>query len=277
MTKFRPCIDLHSGQVKQIVGGTLSETASELKTNHTSELSASHFARLYKEHALRGAHVIMLGPGNEVAAQETLTAWPDGLQIGGGITADNARLWVERGAEKVIVTSYLFPEARFSLDRLNAVLDALDHDTEKLVIDLSCRRADGKWVVAMNKWQTLTDMEVNRGMRSFEFFRGSDVAHGLLETIRQLEPYCSEILIHAADNEGLQKGIDEELVTRLGEWCTKPVTYAGGGRHLEDLELVDKLSNGKVDLTIGSALDIFGGSGVKFVDCVKWNQQRESR
>ncbi|KAI4178199.1 MAG: hypothetical protein L6R41_008495, partial [Letrouitia leprolyta] len=243
MTIFRPCIDLHSGQVKQIVGGTLSNTASDLKTNYVSQLPASHFANLYKEHALSGAHVIMLGPGNEAAAQEAITAWPGGLQVGGGINADNAKLWINRGAEKVIVTSYLFPEAAFSHDRMQKVLEALQNDTERLVIDLSCRRTGSKWMVAMGKWQILTDTEVNQ------------------ETIRFLEPYCSEFLIHAADNEGLQKGIDEELVRKLGEWCNKPVTYAGGGRYLDDLDLVRGLSNGKVDLTIGSALDIFGGSG----------------
>ncbi|KAI4242185.1 MAG: hypothetical protein LQ352_007287 [Teloschistes flavicans] len=259
MTKFRPCIDLHSGQVKQIVGGSLSTIASELQTNHISNLPAKYFAGLYRKHALSGAHVIMLGPGNEVAAQEALAAWPDELQVGGGMTADNAKLWIEKGAEKVIITSYLFPDARFSLDRLEAVIKALDNDVQKLVIDLSCRKTGATWTVAMNKWQTLTDMKVNH------------------ETIQKLEPYCSEFLIHATDNEGLQRGIDEELVTKLGQWCTKPVTYAGGGRHLEDLTLVEKLSQGKVDLTIGSALDIFGGSGVKFDDCVDWNGQRASR
>ncbi|KAL8926788.1 MAG: hypothetical protein Q9172_001664 [Xanthocarpia lactea] len=256
MTKFRPCIDLHSGQVKQIIGATLSDTSSGLRTNHVSKLPASHFGNLYREHGLTGAHVIMLGPGNEAAAREALEAWPGSLQVGGGITAENARHWIEKGAGKIIVTSYLFPEARFALDRLKAVLVSLDDDVELLVIDLSCRRTGSTWTVAMNKWQTLTDMEVNE------------------ESIRLLEPYCSEFLIHAADNEGLQSGIDEELVLKLGQWCTKPVTYAGGARHLHDLDLVKDLSAGRVDLTIGSALDVFGGSSVTFDDCVKWNQQQ---
>ncbi|KAL8913467.1 MAG: hypothetical protein Q9171_001760 [Xanthocarpia ochracea] len=256
MTKFRPCIDLHSGQVKQIVGTTLSDTSSDLRTNHVSKLPASHFGNLYREYGLNGAHVIMLGPGNEAAAREALEAWPGSLQVGGGITAENARHWIEKGAGKIIVTSYLFPEARFSLDHLKAVLVSLDDDVEKLVIDLSCRRTGSTWTVAMNKWQRLTDMEVNE------------------ESIRLLEPYCSEFLIHAADNEGLQSGIDEELVLKLGQWCTKPVTYAGGARHLHDLDLVKDLSAGRVDLTIGSALDVFGGSSVTFDDCVKWNQQQ---
>lgn len=255
MTRFRPCIDLHAGQVKQIVGGTLDSQTSELKTNHVSLHPAGHFAKLYRDHDLHGGHVIMLGPNNDAAAMEALAAWPGGLQVGGGINDGNAREWIERGAEKVIITSFLFPEGKFSQARLNAVLKALDGDTSKLVIDLSCRRrGEGQWFVAMNKWQTITDMEINQ------------------DSIKQLEPYCSEFLIHAADNEGLQKGVDEKLVQKLAEWCSIPVTYAGGGRHLQDLDLVRSLGNGKVDLTIGSALDCFGGNAVKFDDCVDWNK-----
>ncbi|KAI4603567.1 Enzyme that catalyzes the fourth step in the histidine pathway [Pestalotiopsis sp. 9143b] len=257
MTRFRPCIDLHAGQVKQIVGGTLSNDDSELRTNHVSLHPAGYFSKLYRDNALAGAHVIMLGPKNDEAAAEALAAWPGGLQVGGGISDKNAREWIDKGAEKVIITSYLFPEGKFSQERLDAVLAALDGDKSKLVIDLSCRRkGDDKWFVAMNKWQTITDMEVNQ------------------ESISQLEPYCSEFLIHAADNEGLQKGVDEALVRRLAEWCSIPVTYAGGGRHLEDLDLVKELSGGRVDLTIGSALDCFGGDGVRFDDCVAWNRRQ---
>ncbi|KAH8910194.1 Phosphoribosylformimino-5-aminoimidazole carboxamide ribotide isomerase [Coniochaeta sp. PMI_546] len=258
MTRFRPCIDLHAGQVKQIVGGTLDSTTSELKTNFVSSHGAAYFAKLYRDNGLTGAHVIMLGPGNTEAAREALAAWPGGLQVGGGITDANAREWIEAGAEKVIITSYLFPEGRFSQERLDAVLAALDGDKSKLVIDLSCRRkGEDSWFVAMNKWQTITDMEVNQ------------------ESILRLEPYCSEFLIHAADNEGLQRGVDEKLVQRLAEWCSIPVTYAGGGRNLDDLETVKRLSGGKVDLTIGSALDCFGGNGVKLEECVEWNRRQE--
>ncbi|KAF2176799.1 Phosphoribosylformimino-5-aminoimidazole carboxamide ribotide isomerase [Zopfia rhizophila CBS 207.26] len=255
MTRFRPCIDLHAGSVKQIVGGTLSMTSdSSLKTNFTSEQPSSHYADLYKKHNLTGAHVIMLGPGNDEAANEALGAWKGGMQVGGGITEKNAAKWVERGAEKVIVTSYLFPNGTFSFARLQAVLNALGDDKSKLVIDLSCRKKGDGWFVATNKWQTITDFELNQ------------------ESISLLEPHCSEFLIHAADVEGLQRGIDHELVTKLSEWCTIPVTYAGGGRSIDDLGLVKKLSSGKVDITIGSALDIFGGSSVKFEDCVRWNE-----
>ncbi|KAJ4348992.1 Enzyme that catalyzes the fourth step in the histidine pathway [Ascochyta clinopodiicola] len=257
MTKFRPCIDLHAGSVKQIVGGTLStSTPSDLKTNWTSEHPSAYYASLYKEHDLSGAHVIMLGPGNDTAAQEALEAWKGGMQVGGGINEGNAREWIERGAERVIITSYLFPDSVFSMDRLKGVLYALGNDKNKLVIDLSCRRKDDKWFVATNKWQTITDFELNQ------------------ESIQLLEPHCSEFLIHAADVEGLQRGIDHELVSKLAEWCSIPVTYAGGGRSIADLELVKELSRGKVDLTIGSALDIFGGSGVKFDECVAWNKKQ---
>ncbi|KAL2752478.1 hypothetical protein ACRALDRAFT_1077738 [Sodiomyces alcalophilus JCM 7366] len=255
MTRFRPCIDLHAGQVKQIVGGTLDSATTALKTNFVSSHSAGHFAKLYRDNDLTGAHVIMLGPGNEDAAREALQTWPDGLQVGGGINDKNAKEWIEAGANKVIITSFLFPDGKFSQERLTAVLSALGNDKERLVIDLSCRRrGEDSWFVAMNKWQTITDMEINQ------------------ESIQKLEPYCSEFLIHAADNEGLQKGIDERLVEKLAQWTSIPVTYAGGGRNLGDLETVKRLSNGKVDLTIGSALDCFGGSGVKLDDCIRWNQ-----
>jgi len=152
----------------------------------------------------------------------------------------------------LIVTSYLFPDARFSLARLEELGRLVGK--ERLVVDVSCRRRDDKWIVAMNKWQTMTDMEVNKA------------------SLDLLSQYCSEFLIHAADVEGLCKGIDQELVRHLGEWVSIPTTYAGGGSSKHDLELVNRLSNGKVDLTIGSALDIFGGSGVKFEDCIAWNK-----
>ncbi|TKA63453.1 1-(5-phosphoribosyl)-5-[(5-phosphoribosylamino)methylideneamino] imidazole-4-carboxamide isomerase [Cryomyces minteri] len=256
MTRFRPCIDLHAGSVKQIVGGTLTTTSTDLKTNYVSKLPAGHYAKLYKDNDLTGAHVIMLGPGNEEAAREACSEWKQGLQVGGGITDQNAAQWINWGADKVIVTSYLFPEATFTLNRLKTVLKSLGDDKNKLVIDLSCRKRGNTWFVAMNKWQTMTDMELNQN------------------SISLLEPYCSEFLIHAADNEGLQQGIDTELVMSLAQWCSIPVTYAGGGRNVEDLELVERLSRGAVDLTIGSALDIFGGSGVKFDDCIAWNRER---
>ncbi|KAI8370536.1 uncharacterized protein BYT42DRAFT_548785 [Radiomyces spectabilis] len=254
MTRFNGCIDLHHGQVKQIVGGSLSDAAPEgLRTNFVSSESPRFYADLYKKHNITRCHVIKLGPNNDDAAKEALQAWPNGLQVGGGITTANAQQWLDFGASKVIVTSYLFPNAQFSLERLQEISAKVGKD--RLVVDVSCRRRDNKWIVAMNKWQTMTDMEVNK------------------ETLAMLSEYCSEFLIHAADVEGLCKGIDEDLVRCLGDWVTLPTTYAGGGRALEDLALVETLSKGKVDLTFGSALDIFGGDGVTFKSCVEWNGQ----
>ncbi|KAH7887742.1 hypothetical protein F5I97DRAFT_1951900 [Phlebopus sp. FC_14] len=247
---FRPCIDLHDGQVKQIVGGTLSDSNPDvLKTNFVASQSAGDFARLYRQHNLQGGHVIKLGPKNDAAAKDALSSWPGGLQIGGGITAANAQEWLDAGASKVIVTSYLFPEAKFALERLKAVSKAVGKD--KLVVDVSCRRRGNNWWVAMNKWQVITDMEVCKG------------------SLDLLSEYCSEFLVHAADIEGLCQGIDEDLVKRLGEWVTIPTTYAGGAKHITDLDLVNGLSNGKVDLTYGSSLDIFGGALVKFEELVQ--------
>ncbi|KAK7061719.1 alcohol dehydrogenase [Favolaschia claudopus] len=266
--------NLHDGKVKQIIGGTLSEAAPEtLKTNFVSRLvdfqSAGYFARLYREHNLEGGHVIKLGLGNDAAAREALSAWPGGLQIGGGINDKNAQEWLGAGASKVIVTSYLFPDARFSLDRLKALSSAIGKD--KLVVDVSCRKQGDGWFVAMNKWQDKTDMEVTQ------------------ETLDALSQYCSEFLIHAADVEGLCKGIDEALVTsrfiihgltaqqqivELGEWVRIPCTYAGGARGvvvvmlgivlsdthaaINDLDLVHRLSGGRVDLTYGRPVTMPG-------------------
>ncbi|KAL9553575.1 Histidine biosynthesis bifunctional protein hisB [Mucor atramentarius] len=254
MTRFNGCIDLHHGKVKQIVGGSLLDSSPEqLTTNFVSEETPSFYSKLYKENQVSRCHVIKLGPNNDEAAKEALAAWPGGLQVGGGITLENAQEWLSLGASKaammgrVIVTSYLFPNAKFSLERLAELAKLVGKD--KLVVDVSCRKKNDKWVVAMDKWQKMTDMEVNK-----------------------VTSVSSEFLIHAADVEGLCKGIDEQLVERLGEWVTIPTTYAGGGRSMEDLRLVDKLSNGKVDLTFGSALDIFGGNGVTFEECVEWNK-----
>ncbi|GAC95088.1 hypothetical protein PHSY_002663 [Pseudozyma hubeiensis SY62] len=248
---FRPCIDLHEGVVKQIVGGTLTDTDSTLKTNFIATHSPAHFASLYRQHNLTGGHVIKLGPRNDDAATSAVQAWPQGLHVGGGINGDNASEWLEKGAEKVIVTSYLFPSCKFDLTRLKELSSKVGK--QKLVVDVSCRKRGDKWIVAMNRWQDMTDMEVNK------------------ETLDQLAEHCSEFLIHAADVEGLCQGIDQELVKKLGEWVTIPTTYAGGARHLGDLELVDKLSGGKVDLTFGSALDIFGGKGVTMEELISWN------
>lgn len=248
MTKFKGCIDIHNGQVKQIVGGTLVD--NNAKTNFVSRQNAGYYGELYKNLGVVGTHVIKLGPNCDEAAKEALSAWSDHLQIGGGINADNAKYWLDQGASKVIVTSYLFPDAKLSMERLDKLVEIVGK--ERLVIDLSCRRKDNKWIVAMNRWQTLTDTEVN------------------FETLQKLSTKCSEFLIHAADVEGLCKGIDQDLVKALGEWVDIPCVYAGGAKSIDDLPLVDKLSNGKVDVTFGSSLDLFGGN-VKLQECIDWN------
>ena len=247
---FRPCIDLRAGRVVQIVGGTLTDDGAETVTNHVSDRAAADFAALYHRDRLRGGHVIMLGPGSEDAARSALSAYPGGLQIGGGITPDNAAGWLDAGASHVIVTSYLFPNGAFSRDRLRAMTQAVGRS--RLVVDLSCRRTpDGAYSVATDRWRTLTHTQLSA------------------ETIALFGASCDELLIHAADVEGKCEGIDEELVGLLGEWVTLPTTYAGGARCLEDIARVEQLSGGKVDLTIGSALDIFGGSPVRYEDAAR--------
>jgi len=253
LTQFRPCIDLHQGQVKQIVGGSLNDQGAD--TNFVSNHDAAHYANLYRQHNLTGGHVIALGPGNKEQALQALAAWPGGLQFGGGVNDTNAREFLDAGASHVIVTSWLFEGGQFSWQRLEAIKAITG--AERLILDLSCRRTESGWHIATDRWQTVTELAVTA------------------ETLRELSSHCAEFLIHAADVEGLQGGIDEELVRLLGEHCPIPVTYAGGARSLDDLKLVDQLSGGKVDLTIGSALDIFGGSGVTLEECIEWNKRSD--
>ena len=248
---FRPCIDLHEGKVKQIVGGTLSDAGA--RTNCVSEKSAAWFAELYRSDKLTGGHVIQLGSGNEAQARAALAAFPGGLHLGGGVNASNARGWLEVGASHVIVTSWVFREGRADWARLDELVKAIGKG--KLVLDLSCRKRGEKYFVVTDRWQIFTELEVNA------------------ETLQKFSTYCAEFLIHAVDVEGLCRGIDRELVTKLGQWTPIPTTYAGGASTLADLETVTQLGEGKIDLTIGSALDIFGGIGVKYADCVKFNQR----
>jgi len=252
---FRPCIDLHEGKVKQIVGGTLGD--SGLKTNFVSDRSAAWYADLYRRDNLVGGHVIMLGPGNETAAREALGAFPGGMHIGGGINPGNAAAWLDAGASHVIVTSWVFHEGRLDRTRL-AVLEALI-GRERLVLDLSCRKRGDDYVVMMDRWKTYTDLVANAG------------------TLRELSQSCSEFLVHAVEVEGLCNGIDGALVEKLADWSPIPVTYAGGANKLADLEETTRLGRGRVDLTIGSALDIFGGHGVKYADLVAFNAEQRAK
>ena len=244
--------------MKQIVGGTLTDGGETLRTNFESDRPAEWYADRYRRDGLTGGHLIKLGPGNDEAARAALEAFPGGLQLGGGINAGNGQAWLDAGASHLIVTSWVFREGRLDEARLDDLETAFGR--ERLVLDLSCRRRGGEWWVVTDRWQKFTELAVNR------------------TTLHQLAAHCAEFLVHAADVEGLCRGIDIELVERLSRDCPIPVTYAGGARSLEDLEVVTKLSEGRVDLTIGSALDIFGGSGVGYEDCVAFNrrQSRES-
>jgi phosphoribosylformimino-5-aminoimidazole carboxamide ribotide isomerase len=248
---FRPCIDLHEGRVKQIVGGSLETT--DLRTNFVSEKPASWFANLYQRDNLFGGHVIMLGPGNEAAALEALAAYPGGLQLGGGVNAENAQKYLDAGASHVIVTSWIFREGRVEWQRLKELVARIGK--ERLVLDLSCRKRDGEYFVVTDRWQKFTNLTLN------------------IDTLASMAQYSNEFLIHAVDVEGLCRGIDEELVEKLARWSSIPTTYAGGARSLQDLETVTRLGQNRIDLTIGSALDIFGGTGVNYSDCVAFNRQ----
>lgn len=253
---FRPCIDLHDGKVKQIVGGTLKDDGAGLRTNFVSDRSAAWYAELYRRDDLRGGHVIKLGPGNDEAARAALAAFPGGLHLGGGVDVDNAKSWLEAGASHVIVTSWVFRDGQLDWERLKQLVRVIGK--HRLVLDLSCRTRDGKYYVVTDRWQKFTDMTLSR------------------ETLVRLAEYCDEFLIHAADVEGLCRGIDAELVRRLGEWTPIPATYAGGARSIEDLVEVTRAGAGRVDLTIGSALDIFGGSGVTYAEAVEFNRRQRA-
>ncbi len=250
---FRPCIDLHDGKVKQIVGGTLDDASGEAKTNFVSEHPPAWYAELYRKDNLTGGHVIKLGPGNDAAARAALAAWPGGLQIGGGITIDNARDWLDAGASHVIVTSWVFRDGNLDQDRLNQLVEAVGR--ERLVLDLSCRKRDGAYFVCTDRWQKFTRLEVTP------------------QTLESLADSCAEFLVHAVDVEGLCQGVDLELVRILGDASPIPSTYAGGARSMNDLVAVTETGGGRVDLTIGSALDIFGGDGIRYADAAAFNHE----
>ncbi len=252
MTIFRPCIDLHQGRVKQIVGGTLTDSGGDLKTNFVSEHEAAWFAEMYRKDGLKGGHVIMLGAGNEIEALAALKAFPGGLQIGGGLSDNNAKPFLDAGASHVIVTSWLFPNETLSLDRLKSISKQVGK--RHLIVDLSCRRRGDGWFVATNRWQTVTPVRIEASL------------------LGHLAEYCDEFLIHAADVEGKCEGMDWELVAELARITPLPTTYAGGSRDVADLAKLRSASAGALDLSIGSALDIFGGKQVRYTDCVAYNR-----
>jgi phosphoribosylformimino-5-aminoimidazole carboxamide ribotide isomerase len=248
--RFRPCIDLHNGLVKQIVGATLSDTESHgLQTNFQAEKPASWFAERYRRDNLTGGHVIQLGKGNTDAARSALSQWPGGMQVGGGINVENAEKWLSEGASHVIVTSWVFHHGRIHFERLKQLTRKIGKS--RLVLDLSCRKHGDSYLVATDRWQILTT-EV--------------VSHPLLD---RLSNYCDEFLIHAVDVEGRCAGIEEDLVSHLGQWEGRPITYAGGISSQRDIDMIEALGNGSIDFTVGSALDIFGGSSLRYDDLAR--------
>ena len=243
--EFRPCIDIHNGKVKQIVGGSLRDEGSAAAENFVAEQDAAFFAGLYRDAGLRGGHIILLNPvGSEYyeatkrQALSALSTYPGGMQIGGGITEENAEEFLEAGASHVIVTSYVFQNGRIHYERLQKLLERVGR--ERLVLDLSCKKVGDCYRIVTDRWQKVTE-EVNEAL------------------LDRLASYCDEFLIHAVDVEGKAQGIEQEVVRLLGNWGKLPITYAGGVHNYRDLELLQELGRNRLNVTVGSALDLFGG------------------
>lgn len=245
--KFRPCIDIHNGKVKQIVGGSLTDQKDQAKENYVAEQDSTFFANLYQKKDLKGGHIILLNPvtspyyeATKEQAVMALKAYPKGMQIGGGITRENAAFFLEQGAQKVIVTSFVFREGEINYKNLEAMVQEVGK--EHLVLDLSCRKKEGEYYIVTDRWQKYTNVVLKE--ESLDFFAD----------------FCSEFLIHAVDVEGKAAGIEKEVAALLGNWGRCEATYAGGIHSYEDLEQLRTLGKGKIDFTVGSALDLFGGN-----------------
>ena len=252
--EFRPCIDIHNGRVKQIVGGSLKDKGNQAEENFVSQMDGAFYANMYKKAGIRGGHIILLNPvtseyyeATRAQALLALHSYSGGLQLGGGITADNAARFIEAGASHVIVTSYVFNNGRIDYNNLEKLVDAVGKS--HLVLDLSCRKKDDSYYIVTDRWQKFTDEVITE------------------ELLDELSQYCDEFLIHAVDVEGKAGGIEKELVSLLGKWGKIPLTYAGGVHSFEDLRLIKELGHNRVNVTIGSALDLFGGS-MKFEDVI---------
>lgn len=248
--EFRPCIDIHNGQVKQIVGSSLEDQGDRARENFVAARGAAYYARLYQEKGIKGGHIILLNPASSpyyeatrAQAMQALAAYPGGLQIGGGVNADNAVEYLEAGASHVIVTSYVFQNGHINMEHLDKICRTAGR--EHLVLDLSCRLRDGCYYIVTDRWQKFTEEKVDG------------------RTLDRLMGYCDEFLIHAVDVEGKGQGIEEMLVRQLGEWCSGSdkiaITYAGGVHDYEDIESLRVLGGDRINVTIGSALDLFGG------------------
>ena len=245
--KFRPCIDIHNGKVKQIVGGSLADSGNTAKENFVSEKGGEFYARLYRERGISGGHIILLNAANseyyeadKSQAFAALEEYKGGLQLGGGITAENAEEFLDRGASHVIVTSYVFRDGAVNRENLKKISAAAGRN--RLVIDLSCRKREEDYYIVTDRWQKFTDVKLDKS------------------ALDMFAEYCSEFLIHAVDVEGKASGVEKKLAEMLGDWDGIPVTYAGGIGSYSDLDVLKQAGRGKLDFTVGSALDIFGGS-----------------
>lgn len=254
--EFRPCIDIHNGKVKQIVGSSLKDSGNMASENFVAKMDASFYANLYRQKNIKNGHVILLNhPGSEYyeatkkQALSALGEYENGLQVGGGITPENAAEYLNAGASHVIVTSYVFSDGRINFENLHKLVR--ETGKEKLVLDLSCRMRDGQYYIVTDRWQKYTEVILNK------------------ENMDMLSQFCDEFLIHAVDVEGKANGIEKELVKMLGDWNKIPVTYAGGVHSFEDLRLLKELGHNKINVTIGSALDLFGGS-MKFEEVLDY-------
>lgn len=255
--EFRPCIDIHNGKVKQIVGSSIVDGTDAVKENFVSDKDSAYYAKLYEEYGLKGGHVIMLNnaasefyEATKAEACKALNAYRGGLQVGGGINADNAKYFIDEGASHVIVTSYGFMDGVINYDNLAKLRDAVSK--EHVVLDLSCRKKDGKYYIVTNRWQCFTDAELN------------------VDLLKKLSEYCDEFLVHAVDVEGKGSGIESEVIEIL-KHSPVPVTYAGGISSIKDIDFIKKVSDNLVNVTIGTSLDIFGGSLKisEVIDCIQ--------
>lgn len=257
--EFRPCIDIHNGKVKQIVGGTLKDQGDLAAENFVSEQDAPFYAKLYQSYGIRGGHIILLNgkdsPHYEATKLQALAAlqiYPGGLQVGGGITAENAHEFLRAGASHVVVTSYVFRDGKVDYERLEKLVQAVGK--EHLVLDLSCRKKDGAYYIVTDRWQKFTEERVT------------------VELLDRLYQYADEFLIHAVDVEGKASGIERELVELLGSWNRIPVTYAGGIGSFQNLEELAEWGQHHLNYTIGSALDLFDGN-MKFEDVLEFGKK----
>lgn len=244
--EFRPCIDIHNGKVKQIVGGSLRDEGSQAQENFVSEQDGAFFAELYQKYNIKGGHIILLNPvdspwyeATREQAVKALGAYPGGMQIGGGIRPENALEFLKAGASHVIVTSYVFRDGIVHYGNLEQLCKVTGK--ERLVLDLSCRRRGDDYYIVTDRWQKFTEERLSESL------------------LERLSAYADEFLIHAVDVEGKAQGIEADLAELLGNWGKIPITYAGGVGSFDDLKQLKKLGRNRLNVTIGSALDLFGG------------------